>query len=163
MAMALMPRPQAADSNTYVAFLPGLQAMIKRLHLQFRFVCAPAARPTRQSLVGSRTDTYGQWAFSRIAPLLQTKAARVAGREGGGLRSLGTAAACTFEESWKLLVRGLRRLAAKRTTWDIWGIHLKELKQLGDYSRRANVLRRRWHNLGEDLKPFKSRREQVQD
>ena len=62
--------------------------------------------------------------------------------------------ACTFEESWKLLVRGLKRLAATRKTWNIFGIHLKELKQLGDDNRRANVLRKRWHNLGEDLKPF---------
>ena len=70
---------------------------------------------------------------------------------------------CTFEESWALLVRGLKRLAAKRKTWNRLGIHLKELKQLGDYSRRANVLRRRWHNLGEDLKQFKRRRQQVQE
>ena len=69
----------------------------------------------------------------------------------------------TFEESWKLLVRGLKRLADKRKTWNILGIHLKELKQLGDYSRRANVLRRRWHTLGEDLKVFKRRRQQVQE
>ena len=71
--------------------------------------------------------------------------------------------ACTFEESWELLVRGLKRLAVKRTTWNILGRHLKELKQLCDYSRRANVLSRRWHNLGEDLKPFKGRRRQVQE
>ena len=71
--------------------------------------------------------------------------------------------AWTFEESWELLVRGLKRLAAKRKTWNRLGIHLKELKQLGDYSRRANVLRRRWHNLGEDLKLFKRRRQQVQE
>ena len=70
---------------------------------------------------------------------------------------------CTFEETWKLLVRGLKRLAAKRKTWNILGIHLKELKKLGDYSRRANVLRRWWHYLGEDLKPFKRRRQQVQE
>ena len=71
--------------------------------------------------------------------------------------------ACTFEESWKLLVRGLTRLAASRKTWNRLGNHLKELKQLGDYSRRASVLRRRWHNLGEDLKQFKRRRQQVQE
>ena len=71
--------------------------------------------------------------------------------------------ACTFEESWKLLVRGLTRLAAKRKTWNRLGIHLKELKQLGDDSQRASVLRRRWHNLGEDLKQFKRRRQQVQE
>ena len=71
--------------------------------------------------------------------------------------------ACTFEESWKLLVRGLTRLAAKRKTWNRLGIHLKELKQLGDYSRRANVLRIRWHDLVEDLKVFKRRRQQAQE
>jgi hypothetical protein len=71
--------------------------------------------------------------------------------------------ACTFEESWKLLVRGLTRLDAKREAWNIVGNHLKELKALCDYSRSANVLRRRWHNLGEDLKQFKRRRQQVQE
>ena len=70
--------------------------------------------------------------------------------------------ACTFEESWKLPVRGLTRLAANRKTRNTLGNHLTELKQLGEYSRRANMLRRRWHNLGEDLKLFKQRRQQVQ-
>ena len=68
-----------------------------------------------------------------------------------------------FEESRKLLVRGLTRLAAKRNTWNRLGNHLKDLKQFGDYSRRANVPRRRWHILGENLKMFKRRRQQVQE
>ena len=128
----------------------------------FRLACAPARRPTNQSLARPSTDTYGQWAFGRLSPLLQTKAALVAGREdGGGCGHWELLRACTFEESWKLLVRGLKRLAAKRKTWNRLGIHLKELKQLGDYSRRANVLRRRWHNLGEDLKQFKRNAQQV--
>ena len=71
--------------------------------------------------------------------------------------------ACTFEESWALLVRGLKRLVAKRKAWNRLDMHLKELRPLGDHSRRANVLRRRWHNLGEDLKQFKRRRQQVQE
>ena len=71
--------------------------------------------------------------------------------------------ACTFEESWKLLVRGLTRLAAKRITWNRFGNHLKELKALRDYSQRANVLRRRWHILGENSKMFKRRRQQVRE
>ena len=53
-------------------------------------------RPTNQSLARSSTDTYGQWAFGRLSPLLQTKAARVAGREDGGSRPLRTAAGLHF-------------------------------------------------------------------
>ena len=71
--------------------------------------------------------------------------------------------ACTFGASWKLIVRGLTRLAAKRITWNRLGNHLKELKALCDDSRRANVLRRRLHNLGEDLKVFRRRGQQVQE
>ena len=70
---------------------------------------------------------------------------------------------CTFEESWKLLARGLTRLAIKRKLWNRLGFYLQDLKARGDYSRHANVLRRRWHNLGEDLKVFKRRRQQVQE
>ena len=71
--------------------------------------------------------------------------------------------ACTFEESWKLLARGLTRLAIKRKLWNRLGNYLNELKALRDYIRHANVLRRRWHNLGEDLKVFKRRRQQAQE
>ena len=70
---------------------------------------------------------------------------------------------CTFEESCKLLARGLTRLAIKRKLWNRLGNYLKDLKALHDYSRHANVLRRRWHNLGEDLKVFKRRRQQVRE
>ena len=85
-----------ANSNPCVAFVLGLQAMIKCLHLPFRLACAPTKRPTIQSLARSSTDTYGQWAFGRLSLLLQTKAARVAGREDGGLRPLGIAAFVHF-------------------------------------------------------------------
>ena len=70
--------------------------------------------------------------------------------------------AYTPEDGWRLLVLGLKRVAAKRKSWNRLGTHLKELKNLGDYSRRANVLRRRWHNLGEDLKQFKRNAQQAE-
>ena len=98
----------------------------------------PCCRRRQPALLVGKTGDYDDWELLRV-PCFE------------------------IEESWKLLARGLKRLAAKRKTWNRLGIHLKELKQLGDYSRRANVLRRRWHNLGEDLKQFKRNAQQVQE